>query len=154
MTMEARDMMWRISLALLLACFAGCATARSAREMEAREHLASARAALRAAQADPQVAAAAPGSLADAQKTLEGADQVRDFDEMDHRAYMARRQTETAVASARLKAARQKSEALRRENEALILQLGSRARQAIDPEADRLEDAAAAEEQRQGVLGQ
>ena len=114
----------------------------------ARDHLANARTAYNLAKADPTVAANAPMPLMDAEKTLEAAEQARDFNEMNHLAYMAERETQIATAIARIKAARQKSGELRLENDQMIEQLDARARSTVDPEADKREDRAKAEEER------
>ncbi len=132
-----------LALALI---FSGCAASRQ--EIMARDHLANARAAYNQAKADPTVEANAPMSLMDAGKTLEAAEQARDFNEMNHLAYMAERATQIATAIARIQAARQKSDKLRLENDQMLRQLDARARSAVDPEADRREDRAKAEEER------
>ncbi len=75
-----------LALALI---FSGCAA--SQQEIMARDHLANARTAYNMAKADPTVAANAPMPLMDAGKTLEAAEQARDFNEMNHLAYMAER---------------------------------------------------------------
>jgi hypothetical protein len=126
--------------------FSGCAASRQ--EIMARDHLASAQAAYSMAKADPLVEANAPVPLMDAGKTLEAAKQARDFDEMCHLAYMAERETQIASAMARIKAARQKSGELRRENDQMLKQLDARARAIVDPEASMREDRAKAEEER------
>jgi len=132
-----------LALALI---FSGCAA--SQQEIMARDHLANARTAYNQAKADPTVEANAPMPLMDAGKTLEAAEQARDFNEMNHLAYMAERATQIATAIARIQAARQKSDKLRRENDQMLRQFDARARSAVDPEADRREDRAKAEEER------
>ena len=126
--------------------FSGCAA--SQQEIMARDHLASARTAYNLAKADPKVGANASMPLRNAGATLEAAEQARDFNEMNHLAYMAERETQIATAIARIKAARQKSGELRLENDQMIEQLDARAREAVDPEASRREDRAKAEEER------
>jgi hypothetical protein len=105
------------------------------------------------AKADPIVAANAPLPLMDAGKTLEAAEQARDFNEMSHLAYIAEKQTQIAAAMARIKVARQKIGELRRENDHLLEQLSVRARSAVDPAASLREDQAKAEEERSGKAG-
>ena len=132
-----------LTLALI---FSGCAA--SQQEIMARDHLANARTAYNQAKADPTVEANAPMPLMDAGNTLEAAEQARDFYEMDHLAYMAARETQIATAIARITVARQKSGELRRENDQMIEKLDAHARSTVDPEADRREDRAKAEEER------
>jgi len=132
-------------LALAFA-FSGCAA--SQQELMARDHLASARTAYNQAKADPTVEANAAMPLRDAGTTLEAAEQSRDFNEMEHLAYLVERETQIATAMARIKVARQKSGKLRRDNDQMIEQLKARAQQAVDPEASKQEDRAAAEEER------
>ena len=104
-----------LALALI---FSGCAA--SQQELMARDHLANARTAYNQAKADPTVADNAPMPLMDAGKTLEAAEQARDFNEMNHLAYMAERETQIAASMARIKVAREKSDVLRRENDEMI----------------------------------
>ncbi|WP_373501081.1 DUF4398 domain-containing protein [Desulfococcus sp.] len=132
-----------LALALI---FSGCAA--SHQEIMARDHLARARTAYTMAKADPIVAANAPIPLMDAGKTLEAAEQARDFNEMNHLTYIAEKQTHIAAAMARIKVARQKSGELRRENDQMLEQLNARAQSAVDPEASMREDRAKAEEER------
>ena len=132
-----------LALALI---FSGCAA--SQQELMARDHLANARTAYNQAKADPTVADNAPMPLMDAGKTLEAAEQARDFNEMNHLAYMAERETQIAASMARIKVAREKSDVLRRENDEMIKQLSNRAFSTVDPEADKREDRAKAEEER------
>ena len=132
-------------LALALV-FSGCAA--SQQEIMARNNLARARANYNQAKADPLVEANASMPLMDAGKTLEAAEQARNFDEMNHLTYIAEKETQIASAMARIKAARQKSGELRRENDQMIQQLDARAREAVDPEASKREDRAKAEEER------
>ena len=126
--------------------FSGCAA--SQQELMARDHLANARTTYNKAKADPSVEANARMPLMDAGKTLEAAEQARDFNEMDHLTYIAEKQTQIATAIARITVARQKSGELRRENDQMIEKLDARARSTVDPEADRREDRAKAEEER------
>jgi hypothetical protein len=137
-----------LALALM---FSGCAA--SHQEIMARDHLAHVQTAYAVAKADPIVAANAPLPLMDAGKTLEAAEQARDFNEMSHLAYIAEKQTQIAAAMARIKVARQKIGELRRENDHLLEQLSVRARSAVDPAASLREDQAKAEEERSGKAG-
>jgi hypothetical protein len=134
---------------LMLACaliFSSCAA--SHQEMMARDHLEHVQTAYAMAKADPIVAANAMLPLMDAGKTLEAAELARDFNEMTHLAYIAEKQIQIAAAMARIKAARQTIEELRRENDNMLEQLNARARSAVDPAASMREDQAKAEEER------
>jgi hypothetical protein len=137
-----------LALALI---FSGCAASRQ--EIMAREHLANARTAYNLAKADPTVEANARMPLMDAGKTLEAAEQAQDFNEMNHLAYMAERETQIAAAIARIQVARRKSGELRRENDQMLEQLDARAQSTVDPEASRHEDRAKAEEERRDKAG-
>ena len=129
--------------------FSGCAA--SQQEIMARENLAKTWTVYNQAKADPTVAANAPMPLMDVEKTLEAAEQARDFNEMNHLAYMAERETQIAAAMARIKVARQKSVELRMENDQMIKQLNARALSTEDPEAAKKEERAAAEMERRQI---
>ncbi|MBN2109275.1 MAG: DUF4398 domain-containing protein [Deltaproteobacteria bacterium] len=134
-----------LMLALALV-FSGCAA--SHQEIMARNRLSNVQTIYNLAKADSMVAANAPMPLMNAGKTLEAAEQARDFNEMNHLTYIAEKQTHIAAAMARIKAARQKIGELRRENDQMLGQLNARAQSAVDPAASMREDRAKAEEER------
>jgi len=103
-----------------LLIFAGCGP--SQQEMMARDHLANAKAAYAQARANPNVAINAPIPLMDAGRAVEAAEQAREFDEMDHLAYLSERKTRIAVATAEEQMAENDKKALSRENERLVVQ--------------------------------
>jgi outer membrane protein OmpA-like peptidoglycan-associated protein len=100
--------------------FAGCGP--SQQEMMARDHLANARAAYAQARANPNVAINAQVPLMDAGRAVEAAEQAREFDEMDHLAYLSERKTRIAVATAEEQMAENDKKALSRETERVVIQ--------------------------------
>ena len=100
--------------------FAGCGP--SQQEMMARDHLANAKAAYAQASANPNVAINAQVPLMDAGRAVEAAEQAREYDEMDHLAYLAERKTRIAVATAEEQMAENEKKALSRETERLVVQ--------------------------------
>ena len=103
-----------------LLIFAGCGP--SQQEMMARDHLANAKAAYAHAKANPNVEINAQIPLMDAGRAVEAASQAKEFDEMDHLAYLAERKTQIAVATAEEQMAENDKKALSRETEQLIVQ--------------------------------
>jgi outer membrane protein OmpA-like peptidoglycan-associated protein len=100
--------------------FAGCGP--SQQEMMARDHLANAKAAYAQARANPNVAINAQVPLMDAGRAVEAAEQAREFDEMDHLAYLSERKTRIAVATAEEQMAENDKKALSRETERVVIQ--------------------------------
>jgi outer membrane protein OmpA-like peptidoglycan-associated protein len=90
--------------------------------MMARDHLANAKAAYVQAKANPNVEINARIPLKDAGSAVEAASQAKEFDEMDHLAYLAERKTQIAVATAEEQMAENDKKALSRETERLIVQ--------------------------------
>ena len=103
-----------------LLIFAGCGP--SQQEMMARDHLANAKAAYAQARANPNVEINAQIPLMDAGRAVDAAEQAREYDEMDHLAYLAERKTRIAVATAEEQMAENDKKALSRETERLIVQ--------------------------------
>jgi outer membrane protein OmpA-like peptidoglycan-associated protein len=103
-----------------LLIFAGCGP--SHKEMMARDHLANAKAEYAHAKADPNVEINAQIPLMDAGRAVDAASQAKDFDEMDHLAYLAERKTRIAVATAEEQMAENDKKNLSRETEQLIVQ--------------------------------
>jgi outer membrane protein OmpA-like peptidoglycan-associated protein len=103
-----------------LLIFAGCGP--SHKEMMARDHLAIAKAAYVQAKENPNVEANARIPLKDAGSAIEAASQAKEFDEMDHLAYLAERKTQIAVATAEEQIAENAKKTLSRETEQLIAQ--------------------------------
>ena len=103
-----------------LLIFAGCGP--SQQEMMARDHLANAKAAYAHAKTNPNVEINAQIPLMDAGRAVEAAAQAKEFDEMDHLAYLAERKTQIAVATAEEQMAENDKKALSRETERLIVQ--------------------------------
>ena len=104
----------------VLMIFAGCGP--SQQEMMARDHLANAKAAYAQARANPNVAINAPIPLMDAGRAVDAASQAREYDEMDHLAYLAEMKTRIAVATAEEQMAENDKKALSRETERLVAQ--------------------------------
>ena len=100
--------------------FAGCGP--SQQEMMARDHLANAKAAYAHAKANPNVEINAQIPLMDAGRAVEAAEQAREYDEMDHLAYLAERKTRIAVATAEEQMAENDKKALSMETERLVIQ--------------------------------
>jgi outer membrane protein OmpA-like peptidoglycan-associated protein len=104
----------------VLMIFAGCGP--SQQEMMARDHLANAKAAYAQARANPNVAINAQIPLMDAGRAVDAAEQAREYDEMDHLAYLAEMKTRIAVATAEEQMAENEKKALSRETERLVVQ--------------------------------
>jgi outer membrane protein OmpA-like peptidoglycan-associated protein len=100
--------------------FAGCGP--SQQEMMARDHLANAKAAYAQARANPNVAINAQIPLMDAGRAVDAAEQAREYDEMDHLAYLSERKTRIAVATAEEQMAENDKKALSRETERVVIQ--------------------------------
>ncbi len=111
-----------------LLIFAGCGP--SNQEIMARERLANAKAAYAYAKANPEVEIHAQSPLADAGRAVDLASQAKNFDEMEHLAYLAERKTQIAVAVAEKQMAENEKAALGRETEQLILQTREREQRA------------------------
>ena len=88
----------------------------------ARDHLANAKAAYAQARANPNVEINARIPLMDAGRAVDAAEQAREYDEMDHLAYLAERKTRIAVATAEEQMAENDKKALSRETEQLVVQ--------------------------------
>jgi|LQYC01.1.fsa_nt_gi Outer membrane protein and related peptidoglycan-associated (lipo)proteins len=125
----------------VLMIFSGCGP--SQQEMMARDHLANAKAAYAQARANPNVAVNAQIPLMDAGRAVEAAEQAREYDEMDHLAYLAERKTRIAVATAEEQMAENEKKALSRETERLVVQ--GRGREQIARMEARESNAAARE---------
>jgi outer membrane protein OmpA-like peptidoglycan-associated protein len=100
--------------------FAGCGP--SNQEIMARNRLANAKAAYADAKADPNVEINAQGPLMDAGSAVEAASQAKEFDEMDHLAYLAQMKTKIAVATAEAQMAENEQKVLSQKTEDLIVQ--------------------------------
>jgi outer membrane protein OmpA-like peptidoglycan-associated protein len=111
-----------------LLIFAGCGP--SHQEILARERLASAKAAYAVAKANPDLEIHAQGPLRDAGSAVDLASQAKNFDEMEHLAYLAERKTQIAVAVAEEQMAENEKTALGMETERLIVQSREREQRA------------------------
>ncbi|RJP47795.1 MAG: DUF4398 domain-containing protein [Desulfobacteraceae bacterium] len=111
-----------------LLIFAGCGP--SHQEIMARERLASAKEAYAVAKANPDVEIHAQSPLNDAGRAVDLASQAKNFDEMEHLAYLAERKTQIAVAVAEEQMAENEKAALGRETERLIVRSREREQRA------------------------
>lgn len=112
----------------LLLIFTGCGP--SNQEILAKERLASAKSAYAVAKANPYVEIHAQSSLKDAGRTVDLASQAKNFDEMEHLAYLAERKTQIAVAVTEEQMAENEKLALGREAERLIARAREREQRA------------------------
>ncbi len=112
----------------LLLIFAGCGP--SNQEIMAKERLANAKAAYAVAKANPDVEIHAQSPLKEAGKAVDLASEAKNFDEMEHLAYLAERKTRIAVAVAEKQMAENDKAALGQETERLIIQTREREQRA------------------------
>jgi OmpA-OmpF porin, OOP family len=108
----------------LLLLLAGCASSQD--ETMAKDRLERARAVYNQASADPAVTGTAQVPLIDAAKDLQAAENTSDYTEMEHRAYLAERKSQTAIALAQGKAADREFEQLQKESNEAILRAKDR----------------------------
>src|SRR5512139_3802220 len=128
------------------------ACAPSQQEMIARNKLEIARAAYLDAKANPLVETHAPAALGDARRTLDAAEQTKDYKRMEHLSYLAERKSQIAVTLADRDKAEKEIEALGREAVELQLRireheidLAKKEAEARTREAEQARQAAAAE---------
>lgn len=112
-------------MAVILAA-AGCSTHTAA--------LDNARASYQQASANPTVTSNAPGTLHEAQESLQKADKAGNDKEQEHWAYISQRQTEQAISQANQKAAEQQMAQAARKRDQILLQ--SREQQATAASAE------------------
>ena len=108
-------------LILLVFLMAGCSP--SQQEMAAKDKLERARSLYLKAKANPDVPAYAPAALADAGKTLQAAEQTKDYKMMEHRSYLAGKKSQIAMTLAEGNRAEREREALSKEAVELQLQV-------------------------------
>ena len=134
----------------LVFLMAGCSP--SQQEMAAKDKLERVRSLYLKARANPDVQAYAPAALDDAGKTLQAAEQTKDYKMMEHLSYLAEKKSQIAMTLAERNMAEKEREALSRE--AIELQLQIREHQiglareeaeARTREAEQARQAAAAE---------
>ncbi|OGP66440.1 MAG: hypothetical protein A2170_07900 [Deltaproteobacteria bacterium RBG_13_53_10] len=105
----------------LVFLIAGCSP--SQQEMAAKDKLERARSFYLKAKASPDVQAYAPAALDDAGKTLQAAEQTKDYRMMEHLSYLAEKKSQIAMILAEGNRAEREREALSREAIELQLQL-------------------------------
>jgi outer membrane protein OmpA-like peptidoglycan-associated protein len=134
----------------LVLLIAGCSPSRQ--EVAAKDKLERARSFYLKAKAGPDVQVYAPAALDDAGKTLQTAEQTKDYKMMDHLSYLAEKKSQIAVTLAEGKRAEWEREALGREAMELQLQvreqeirLARKEAEARTREAEQARQAAAAE---------
>ena len=128
----------RLSLSiplLLLLVLAGCSSSVS--ETTAKDRLEQARAVYNQASANPQVTGTAQVPLIDAGNDLRAAESTTDYTEMEHRAYLALRKSQTALALAEGKSADRELEKLQKESNDTILAAKGRELKTAQSEAER-----------------
>jgi hypothetical protein len=110
----------RLYLAIpLLLLLAGCGP--STDETVAKDRLEQARAVYNQANTNPEVTGTAQLPLMDAGKDLRAAENSSDYTEMEHRAYLAQKKSQTALALAEGKAADREVEHLKKESNDTVL---------------------------------
>ena len=107
-----------LSIPLLL-LFAGCSA--SQQETMAKDRLEQARTAFTQAQTNPNVTGTAQIPLVDAGRDLQAAENTSNYTEMEHRAYLSLRKSQTAMALAEGKAADDQIASLQKESNDTIL---------------------------------
>ena len=106
-----------IPLVLLLA---GCGSSQD--ETMAKDRLEQARAVYNQASTNPEVTGAARVPLVEAAKDLQAAENSSDYQVMEHRAYLAQQESQTALTLAEGKAADRDLDRLQKESNAAVLQ--------------------------------
>ena len=116
----SKSILGRLTLTIPLFLFmAGCGASQD--EMMARDRLEQARTTYQTAKSNPNVTGAAQVPLMDAEKELQAAENTSDYKEMEHRAYLAEKKSQTAIALAEGKAADSEFEQLQKESNRAIL---------------------------------
>jgi OOP family OmpA-OmpF porin len=105
----------------LVFLMAGCSPSQQA--MAAKDKLERARSLYLKAKVNPDVPAYAPAALADAGKTLQAAEQTKDYKMMEHLSYLAEKKSQIAVTLAEGNRAEREREALSKEAIELQLQV-------------------------------
>ena len=128
------------------------ACAPSQQEMIARNKLEIARAAYLDAKANPLVEIHAPVALGDARRTLDAAEQTKDYKIMEHLSYLAEKKSQMAMVLAEVNRAEKEKETLSREAIELQLQIREHEIELARKEADaRTREA---EQARQAAAGE
>jgi OOP family OmpA-OmpF porin len=116
----SKSILGRLTLTIPLFLFmAGCGASQD--EMMARDRLEQARTTYQTAKSNPNVTGAAQVPLMDAEKELQAAENTSDYKEMEHRAYLAEKKSQTAIALGEGKAADSEFEQLQKESNRAIL---------------------------------
>jgi len=118
----------------VLVVVGGCAA--SAQQRAARSQLERAQEAYLQAESDPSVQAYAPVRLAEAHKALQEAQQAKHSDEMLHLSYVAERKAQIASVTGATGKTEQRTEQLRKETSAVLLQKRDRELKAARSETD------------------
>jgi outer membrane protein OmpA-like peptidoglycan-associated protein len=112
---------WFLPLCLLIGWMTGCAASPQQEKM-AKDRLELARSIYSQAKNNPNVEAYAPVPLIEAGKALQAAEQASGWEEVVHRAYLAEKKSQIAIAIAERKKAERETEALGKETAEVLLQ--------------------------------
>lgn len=115
---------WIFLTTPLLLLLAGCSS--SEEETMAKDRLEQARTVYNQAQANPAVTGTAQVPLMEAKKDLEAAENTSDYQVMEHRAYLAQKKSQTALALSEGKTADRELDQLQKESNDTILKVKER----------------------------
>lgn len=119
MTFTANKLTRYIMTVPLFLIAAGCGSSQN--EMVAKDRLEQARIVYQQAKSNPAVTGSAQVPLQEAEKDLRAAEMTSDYKEMEHRAYLAEKKAQTAIAIAEGTAAEREHEQLLRQSHEAVL---------------------------------